>query len=126
VGGTGTVLVIDDEETVLTAVESMLQMLGYQAVCFNIAAHAIEHFAEHCDEIDLVLLDMIMPAMDGWRCFRALREIDPNVRAVLMSGLPMDDMLHHTQEEGMLGFTQKPFDVARLSRTIADALSARG
>jgi len=118
-----TVLVVDDEQAVRAVVDAMLDELGYQVLSAADGLQAIECFAERADEIDLVLLDITMPGMDGASCFRKLREIEPTLRVVVTSGHALGGAAGRLLDDGAVGFVQKPFTIAVLSDALARALS---
>ena len=76
------------------------------------------------DEPDLVLLDMIMPRMNGRDCFFALRKSDPEVRVVMASGFSRDEDIHELRAAGLRGFIHKPYRSAALSQVVAEAIKA--
>ena len=79
--GSGCVLVVDDEESVRVVVGAILEQLGYRVALTADGKEAADYYAEHSDEVDLVLLDLDMPVMNGPECFKKLKETDPDVRA---------------------------------------------
>jgi DNA-binding NtrC family response regulator len=83
----------------------------------------VEYYRKHWRDLALVVLDMIMPEMNGRECFRALRSINPNVNAVLITGYDKNLSVQEILDEGVRGFVQKPFDLNRFSRVIAQALN---
>jgi PAS domain S-box-containing protein len=125
VRGTGRVLVVDDEPVVRNAASAMLRELGYTPIAVASGREAVETYRRRGDEIALVLIDMVMPEMDGGECFRALKAIDPGVRAVLTTGYGRAGRAQAALDEGMVGFAQKPYNLAAFSRILADALRAR-
>jgi len=124
--GTGRVLLVDDEPIIRDVGSRMLRHLGYQVVTASDGQGAIDYFREFHDEIDLVIMDLVMPAMNGRDCFRALKRIDPEVKAVLSSGFGLNGEVQETIDEGMLGFVQKPYHLAELSLAVARALRPDG
>src|SRR5262249_56272086 len=78
--------------------------------------------ARDAGEIDVVLIDMIMPRLDGRECFLALKRVDPRVKAILCSGYGMNEAAQSIVDEGMCGFVQKPFEVENLAAMIKRAL----
>ena len=124
--GTETVLVVDDEESVRQAVTSILDSAGYLVLLACNGPEAIEMFDEAHDHIDLVLLDMTMPLMDGVETFHALRAIDPNVTVLLTSGYVEQDALGRFGDDGPIGFVQKPYQPATLMQKVAQAIAIAG
>jgi len=116
------VLVVDDEKIVCDLVVSMLARLGYEARAAVGGADAVEVFRQAGARFDLVVIDMVMPGMDGYDCFRELKRIDPDVRAVLSSGYGPNGRAQTILDQGMVGFVQKPYCLADLATAVAAAL----
>ena len=121
-GGSGRVLVVDDEETVRRMTERMLRLLGYDVVACESGREAVQLFQEQWRELDLVLLDLVLPEMDGKAVFEAMRRIDPAARIVLFSGYSADGDAQVMLERGAQGFLQKPFNATELSEIVSAAL----
>lgn len=119
----GRVLVVDDENMVRRLAKTMLTRLGYEVVDVSSGAEAIEAFRKADAPFDLVLLDMIMPGMDGRDCFMALKSINPDVRAVISSGFSQEDATQELMQEGVRGFVQKPYRLTELSEVVSKALA---
>jgi PAS domain S-box-containing protein len=116
--GTGTILLIDDEEMVLEVGQKLLKAMGYHVLIAREGREAIEVYKRHRETVDLVLLDIIMPNMKGGEVFDCLREINPNIKVLLSSGYSIDGEASKILERGGKGFIQKPFDMERVSETI--------
>jgi signal transduction histidine kinase/CheY-like chemotaxis protein len=113
--GHGVVLVVDDDDYILQAVYIALESYGYSVLLANSGAAAIELFEEHREQIDLVLLDMLMPGMSGEETFRVLRAIRPDVKVLLSTGYAPDEAAQRFTEEGLAGFLRKPYDPDELA-----------
>jgi len=122
--GTGRILLVDDEEVVREVAVDILRHLGYQVVTAADGEEAVEYYRQFGAEIDLVVIDMVMPRLDGRGCFRALKQLDPGVRAVLSTGYGLNGAAQSLLDEGMVGFAQKPYEARQLSAVVADALAA--
>ncbi|MDJ0974077.1 MAG: response regulator [Planctomycetota bacterium] len=120
----GTVLVVDDEEGVRLVLETVLGTAGFDVLTADDGAQGVKAFKQHQDEIVLVLLDMTMPRMDGEAAFRELRQLKPDVRAILMSGYNAQDATSRFAGKGLAGFIQKPFRPQDLIQKIRDVLSS--
>ena len=118
-----TILLVDDERTIRALGEDMLGGLGYRVITREHGAAAVEFYREHWKEIDLVVLDIIMPEMSGPEACRAMQEINPEVKVLLCSGYSMDGMAESLMADGVCGFLQKPFDRVRLSVQVAEAIA---
>ncbi len=121
--GSGRVLVVDDEDTVREILTEMLTSLGYEVRCAPDGREAVEYYREHASEIDLVVLDMTMPGMDGRECFEELKKINPDVKAVVATGHALDGAAQETIDAGALRFIHKPFIMAELADTLAKTLA---
>ncbi len=116
----GTVLVVDDEDIVREAAVEMLEGLGYQVLTAEDGKQGVEIFKQHMDEIELVLLDMTMPVMDGKQCFKRLKALKDDVKVVLSSGYGEDTALQDFSDD-LAGFLQKPYLMSDLDEVIAKA-----
>lgn len=116
--GRGTVLVVDDEETVRTTLVSMLEFLGMEAVLAFDGQDAVDVFRSDPGRFALVMLDLTMPHMDGEQAFAELRKIRPDVRVVLMSGFNQADAFSHFPGPRPERFLQKPFRMESLRESL--------
>lgn len=116
--GSGTVLLVDDDETILGIGRLMLERLGFSVLTAGDGQEAVEIFRFRGKEIALVLLDLTMPRMNGEEAFRELRRIDPGVRVVLSSGYSEQEIAARFAGRGLAGFIQKPYQVERLRETL--------
>jgi PAS domain S-box-containing protein len=122
-GGGQHILVVDDEEDVRDLVADMLRDAGYQVTLCEDGEEAIRSYSQEWASIHLVLLDMVMPKLGGQDTFRALRQINPAVKALLSSGYSIDSEAQSILDEGVLGFIQKPFRRSELLTKVADVLN---
>lgn len=120
--GKGTILLVDDEETVLYVGAKMLEHLGFQILKAQKGEEAVSLYSEKKRSIDLVVLDMIMPGMGGGQLYDILKEIDPDVKVILSSGYSLDGQAGEIMDRGCNGFIQKPFDLVQLSKKIHEVL----
>jgi len=121
--GKGTILVVDDEETVRLAAASALEECGYKTVLARNGSEAVELFCESPHEFSLVLLDVAMPVLSGERAFAALKEIDPGVRVLITSGFEDDRRVREVLEAGAAGFIHKPYNIYELARAAHEAMA---
>ncbi len=124
VKGAGTILLVDDEDVIVDVGSEMLEVLGYKVSVAKSGWEAIEIYKERQNEIDMVILDMIMPEMDGRETFEILRSIDPGVKVILSSGYSADARSTTMMEQGCYGFIQKPYSMNTLSQKVKDVLEA--
>ncbi|MBW2260067.1 MAG: response regulator, partial [Deltaproteobacteria bacterium] len=122
VKGTGTILLVDDENMVLGVGKEMLERIGYSVLLATSGIEAVQIHRKHKDEIDLVILDMIMPDMDGGQTYDQIKEDSPKVKVLLASGYSINGKATEILERGCNGFIQKPFNMKELSRKIRDTL----
>jgi two-component system cell cycle sensor histidine kinase/response regulator CckA len=120
--GTETILLVDDEEQVLKLTVRVLNSLGYTVLEAMNGREAVDVYEREKDKIDLVILDMIMPAMGGDKAYELLKAINPDIRVLLCSGYSIDGHAMAILEQGCAGFIQKPFDIKRLSHKIREIL----
>ncbi|MBW2172751.1 MAG: PAS domain S-box protein [Deltaproteobacteria bacterium] len=120
--GTETILFADDEEGILEVGKQWLKEMGYEVMLAASGKEAVETYEEHKDEIDLVILDMIMPEMGGGEAYDRIKEANPQVKALLSSGYSIDGQANEILERGCNGFIQKPFDMKTLSLEIREIL----
>ena len=118
INGSGKILLIDDEDMILEEVGEMLATLGYEVVPAKGGSEAIKLFTKAKNEFDLVILDMIMPEINGSKTFERLRSINPQARILLSSGYSMNAVIQNLVDQGANGFIQKPFDRVILSHKI--------
>lgn len=122
--GNENILLVDDEDAVLDVNQEVLETLGYQVIPARSGNEAIELFQER-DDIDLVLLDMIMPGMSGAETFDVLRSINPEIKVILLTGYSLDGQASKILKNGCNGFIQKPFRISNLSQMIRKVLGKR-
>lgn len=118
--GSGTVLLVDDDAIIIDVGVDVLGLLGYQVMTAGSGEEAISLYEKNKDRIDIVLLDMIMPGMGGGEIFDRLKEINPDVRVLLLSGYSIDGLATKILNRGCKGFLQKPFKIADLSKKISE------
>ncbi|HOF05222.1 MAG TPA: PAS domain S-box protein [Syntrophales bacterium] len=121
-GGRETILLVDDEQMILEVSRELLDSLGYRVYAAAGGQEAIALYRERKDEIDLVILDMIMPGLSGGETFDRLHEINPDIKVLLASGYSVSGEAEQILARGCNGFLQKPFQIEKLSRKIREVL----
>jgi len=121
--GAGNILLVDDDQEVREMASDVLVNLGYAVQAVTNGKEAVDYFRTQAHETDLVLLDMIMPVMGGYDCFVELRKLNPAVKVLVSSGYATSDETGRILKEGGTGFIQKPYEMAKLSKAVADAFS---
>jgi two-component system, cell cycle sensor histidine kinase and response regulator CckA len=120
--GHASILVVDDEDAVRHLLKEMLEGLGYRVSTCVDGIEAVERFRTDWRDIDLVILDLVMPRLGGSEVFAAMREIDPDLRVLLSSGFSLDGEAQAMLATGACGFIQKPFRSADLARQVTEIL----
>lgn len=120
-GGTGTVLVADDEPMVLAFAQAALKRLGYSVLTAEDGRKALEVFTQKGSEIDCVLLDLAMPECGGIEACRRMREINPEVRVIISSGYSTGKTAQEARESGAVGFMGKPYTLEALALALKKA-----
>ncbi len=120
--GRGTILLVDDEDMIWDVIADMLQRLGYTLVLAGNGLEAVEIYEGNPGKIDLVILDMIMPEMDGHKAFFRLKEIDPKVKVLLSSGYVSEENVKSVLEAGAAGFLKKPYRMVDLAKKLREIL----
>ncbi len=125
--GRGTVLLVDDEEALCRVGAAMLANLGYEATAISDPGDALELFANEADSFDLVMLDMVMPKMNGVQLYQAMMKIRPETRVVFASGYADDPEIGRLLDDpSVVGFLRKPYGRRELARLLAQALGPSG
>jgi CheY-like chemotaxis protein len=127
--GKGRILLMDDEESILSSTGKLLERLGYRVETSRDGAEAVEKYhasAESKDPFDLVIMDLTIPGgMGGLETLERLREFDPKVRAVVSSGYSSDRIMAEYQKYGFVGVIEKPYRFEDLGRLIKKVLRGR-
>jgi len=116
VQGDETILLVDDEQIILDVGRQMLEKMGYTVLTADSGAAAINVFKRKKDSIKLVILDMIMPNMNGGETYDRLMQINPGLKVLLSSGYSLNGQASDIINRGCNGFIQKPFDLMDLSQ----------
>ena len=120
--GSETILLVDDEDMVVDIGKKNLEKLGHTVITARNGEEAIALYGKNQEDIDIVVLDMIMPKMGGGETYDRLREIDPDVKVILSSGYSIEGQASEILKRGCNGFIQKPFRMKRLSKKISEVL----
>ncbi|WP_310485650.1 response regulator, partial [Chamaesiphon sp. VAR_48_metabat_403] len=114
------ILVVDDEIAISTLIKATLETYNYRVLTANDGAKAIELYVQHRDAIDGVLIDMMMPVMDGLTTVTALHQLNPDLPVIAMSGLNSVEAVDRAERFGCCYFIAKPFTARDLLQTLAD------
>jgi PAS domain S-box-containing protein len=121
-GDSEIILLVDDEEMILAVGAEMLNRLGYTVLEAKDGREAVEIYRAHQDRIDLVILDMVMPDMNGGEVYDKMKDINPDVKALLSSGYSINGLPIEMLEQGCDEFIQKPFGIKELAERIREIL----
>jgi len=120
--GSEMILLVDDEEVIVNVGEQMLDRLGYKVIIAKGGKEAIELYIKNQEKIDMVILDMIMPDVDGKMVYEKLKEINPGIKVLLSSGYSITGQAQEILDKGCSGFIQKPFNLKDLSLKLRSIL----
>jgi DNA-binding NtrC family response regulator len=120
--GNASILMVDDEDFILDAASIMLSQCGYKVFMCRNGDEAVSFYMDNWKKIDLVILDMIMPVMDGKTCFLKLQTINPDIKVILSSGYSINGKAQELLDQGVTGFIQKPYRMSTLTKKINEVL----
>lgn len=116
---TGHIMVVDDEPMIRDLMQRALEPYGFKVSLCADGIEGVEFFSKHHADIDLVVLDVIMPRMGGEKCFQKLQEIDKAVKAVVLSAFAPGNAIQTMLLNGALAYIPKPFDLIDLIDRLA-------
>ncbi len=122
IGGNETVLLVEDEDLVRDLGSEILANFGYDVIVAENGEQALEIYQKHKDRISLVILDLIMPEMDGRRCLKEILQIDRNASVLIASGYSEDMNLDDDIMGSARGFIRKPYDMRTLLQMVREIL----
>jgi len=122
VGGSETILLVDDEEVVLDFGHTVLEQYGYSVIKATSGEDAVEIYRAKKDRIALVILDVLMPGMGGYRCFQELLKINPQIKVIISTGYSVTGKVKETLESGAAGFIEKPYQVRDLLKIVREVI----
>jgi CheY-like chemotaxis protein len=118
IGGNETLLLVEDEELVRDLGREILAGFGYEVIIAENGKLALDIFQEQKDRISLVILDLIMPEMDGRRCLKEILQMDRSARVLIASGYSEDISVEDRIMASARGFIQKPYEMRTLLQTV--------
>jgi CheY-like chemotaxis protein len=124
-GGTETILLVEDEDSVRNLTLRMLNQLGYTVLSATNGEHGIEIAKTHSERIDLLLTDVVMPNMSGRQLAEMVKSIHPEVAVVFISGYTEETGVHHGVLQPGVEFLPKPFTRESLARKLREAAVAK-
>lgn len=120
--GKETILLVDDEDMIIDVGTQLLERIGYKVLSAKNGKEALEIYREKQDKIDMVILDIMMPGMDGGETYDRLKEINPDIKVFLSSGYSLNGRAKAILKRGCNDFIQKPFNIKQLSQKIRKVL----
>ena len=121
--GDETILLVDDEDIIIDVGTELLMQMGYEVLSAKSGNESIKLYKANQDKIDMVILDMIMPEMDGGETYDNMRQINPDIKVLLSSGYSIDGQATEILKRGCSGFIQKPFNIEKLAEKIREILN---
>lgn len=119
----GTALLVDDESSVRIVCTKLLQRLGFCVLSAENGEQAVDLYRQNQRDIEIILLDLTMPVMDGVEAFRELRKLNPDIRVILATGFSEVDVRARYASEGFLGYLHKPYTLTNLRNEIVRVFS---
>ncbi len=120
-----TVLIVDDEQIVRFAAESLLRQLGWNTVAADSGEEGIEMFKEMAEYINVAIVDLTMPGMSGEEVFHEIRKIKKDARVILSSAYSVEGVLEKLSPDGLAGFLRKPYSLAALEAELKKPIPGR-
>jgi len=117
-----TILVVEDEPSVLFVVKEMLENLGHRVLSAGSGQEALKVYKQHGEEIALVLTDLVMPGMGGMELYHMLKKLNPEVKVVVMTGYSSEKDIKEFLSQGITAWVQKPLEIAKLARLVKENL----
>ena len=116
------VLVVDDEQMIRDMASDMLNLLGFKVFLASSGVEGLDMFKRHKDQIDVVLLDLLMPEMSGMVCFENLKQVDPEVKVIIATGIGEYEKKKELEEMGIKGYLGKPYRMENIAQKLIDIL----
>ena len=122
-GGTETILLVEDEDAVMDFAFDALSHFGYTVITASNGEQAVDIYARRKDRIDLVILDIGMPGMGGFKCLQEVIRMDPAAKVVIASGYSPNEQLNQMLDAGALGYIGKPYRLTDLLKKVKEVLN---
>jgi CheY-like chemotaxis protein len=116
--GSETILAVDDENKIIRLISESMGALGYNIISASDGQEAVKLFAQNKSDIDLVILDLMMPSMNGYEAFKEIKAIDPATKIILCTGYVADENVQEMLNNGVKGLLKKPYRIEDLSRAV--------
>ena len=125
VGGSETILYVEDEEPIRLLWSEVLQRVGYRVLEAENGEMGLNTYKDHCNEISLVILDINMPVMGGRECMEKILEIDDQAKIVIASGYAGKRRVQELIKSGVKAYLAKPFDITEVLKTVRDVIDEK-
>ncbi|HIJ78559.1 MAG: PAS domain S-box protein [Desulfobulbaceae bacterium] len=122
VAGQGVILVVDDDEVIRETTRDMLESIGYTVITAPDGRQGVELYRQHQDRIAAVILDMVMPVMSGKEAYMEMKQINEQVKVLLVSGFRQDARVEAVMQLGGNNFLQKPYSLETLAKSLQEVL----
>ncbi len=120
----GNILLVDDEDSILLVVSDLLRDMGYSVRRCTDGGEAIDEYRRHWPEIDLVILDMMMPRLDGSSTFSALHQINKDIKVLIATGFDRNEKVETVLRQGAKGYLRKPFTAYELAEKLTEVIQS--
>jgi len=117
-----TILVVDDEQMIREMASDMLNLLGFKVFLASSGVEGLKMYKIHKDQIDVVLLDLLMPEMNGTVCFENLKEVNTDVKVIIATGIGEYEKKKELEEKGIKGYLGKPYRLENIAQLLSDVL----
>ena len=118
IGRGRTIMVVDDEEIIVEMATDMLQSIGFNVITASNGFEALDIYKKRMSNIDVVLLDLLMPGMDGVACLNNLKLLNPNIKVIISSGMGAHKNKSDLMKLGIKGYLEKPYSMKSISKTL--------
>jgi CheY-like chemotaxis protein len=118
-----TILVVDDEDMIREMASDMLNLLGFKVHLASSGVEGLDKYKQFKDQIDVVLLDLLMPEMNGTVCFENLKEVNPEVKVIIATGIGEFEKKKELEEKGIKGYLGKPYRLENIAQTLMEILN---
>jgi PAS domain S-box-containing protein len=120
--GGGTILIVDDEPLILQYCQEMIKSLGFSVFAVMTAEEAIQIYRGHNQDIDIAILDMVMPKMNGLQLFGNLQTINPDIKTIITTGYALDSRISEIILKNSHQYLKKPYTRDQLAQSIANLM----
>lgn len=118
-----TILIVDDDQMVLTSIKELLETLGYEVLTASNGQKGLNIISSATQTIDMVLLDIFLPDYNGFDLLPKMLAIQPDLKIVFSTGNPIEESEESLHEKGAVGFLQKPYSLGDLKETLNRVLN---